>query len=119
MKYVIQATIIFAFTFLGELLHQALPLPVPAAVYGLVLLFLALKLGIVKLHQVDAVSKFLIAIMGLFFVSPAVGIVEIWEDIAGSMMPIGVILAVSTVLVFAVAGLTTQWMLKRGGKRHG
>lgn len=119
MKYVIQATIIFAFTFLGELLHLLLPLPVPTAVYGLALLFLALKLGIVKLHQVEGVSKFLIAIMGLFFVSPAVGIVEIWEDIAGSLVSMGVVLAVSTALVFAVAGLTTQWMLKRGGKDHG
>ena len=49
MKYIYQATIIFGFTFLGELLHILLPLPVPAAIYGLVLLFLALQTGIVKL----------------------------------------------------------------------
>ena len=79
MKYIYLATIIFGFTLLGELLHILLPLPVPAAIYGLVLLFLALQTGIVKLHQVDAVSKFLIAIMGLLFVAPAVNIVEIWR----------------------------------------
>ena len=50
MKYVSQATIIFGFTLLGELLHALLPLPIPSAIYGLVLLFLALMLGIVKLH---------------------------------------------------------------------
>ena len=114
MKYIYQATIIFGFTLLGELLHILLPLPVPAAIYGLVLLFLALQTGIVKLHQVDAVSKFLIAIM----VPPAVNIVEIWQEIAPVLLPIGAVLAVSTVLVFAVSGLVTQWMLRRGGKCH-
>lgn len=118
MKYIYQATIIFGFTLLGELLHILLPLPVPAAIYGLVLLFFALQTGIVKLHQVDAVSKFLIVIMGLLFVAPAVNIVEIWQEIAPVLLPIGVVLAVSTVLVFAVSGLVTQWMLRRGGKSH-
>lgn len=118
MKYIYQATIIFGFTLLGELLHILLPLPVPAAIYGLVLLFIALQTGIVKLHQVDAVSKFLIAIMGLLFVAPAVNIVEIWKEIAPVLLPIGAVLAVSTVLVFAVSGLVTQWMLRRGGKCH-
>ena len=115
MKYIYQATIIFGFTLLGELLHILLPLPVPAAIYGLVLLFVALQTGIVKL---DAVSKFLIAIMGLLFVAPAVNIVEIWKEIAPVLLPIGAVLAVSTVLVFAVSGLVTQWMLRRGGKCH-
>lgn len=118
MKYIYQATIIFAFTLLGELLHVLLPLPIPAAIYGLVLLFLALQLGIVKLEQVNAVSKFLIAVMGLLFVAPAVNIVEIWKDIAPVLLPIGVVLVVSTLLVFAVSGLVTQWMLKRGGKEN-
>lgn len=119
MKYIYQATIIFGFTLLGELLHLIIPLPIPAAIYGLVLLLLALQIGIVKLHQVDAVSKFLIAIMGLLFVSPAVNIVEVWAGIAGSLVPILVILAVSTVLVFAVSGLVTGLMVKKGEKKHG
>lgn len=119
MKYIYQATVIFGFTLVGELLHLLLPLPIPAAIYGLVLLFLALQTGIVKLGQVDAVSKFLIAIMGLLFVAPAVNIAEIWQDIAPVLVPIGVVLVVSTLLVFAVSGLVTQWMLKRGGKDRG
>ena len=116
MKYVIQATIIFAFTLLGELLHLLLPLPIPAAIYGLVLLFGALTLGIVKLRQVDSVSRFLIAIMGLLFIAPAVNLMEVWSDIADSLVPIVVIMVVSTGVVFVVSGLLTQFLLKRGGK---
>ena len=118
MKYVYQATILFAFTLAGELLHFLMPLPIPAAIYGLALLFLALQLGIVKLEQVNAVSKFLIAIMGLLFVAPTVNIVEIWEQIAPVLAPIVIVMVVSTLVVFSVSGLVTQWMLKKGGKRH-
>ena len=42
MKYVKQFCIILFFTLLGEILRAVIPLPVPAAVYGLILLFLAL-----------------------------------------------------------------------------
>lgn len=115
MKYVIQATIIFAFTLLGELLHLLLPLPVPAAIYGLVLLFLALSAGIVKLEQVDSVSHFLVAIMGLLFIAPAVNLVEVWAEVADNIVPIVVIMVISTGVVFVVSGLLTQSMRKRGG----
>ena len=37
-KYIFQFGRILAFCFLGEVLHAVLPLPVPASVYGLVLL---------------------------------------------------------------------------------
>lgn len=40
---------IAAFTFVGEVLNNLLPLPVPAGVYGMLLLLFALMIGIVKL----------------------------------------------------------------------
>ena len=116
VKYLLQAAILFAFTLLGELLHLLLPLPVPAAIYGLVLLFAALSLGIVKLEQVEGVSRFLIAIMGVLCIAPAVNLVEVWADIADRIVPIVVIMVVSTAVVFGVSGLLTQFLLKKGGK---
>lgn len=104
---------------LGELLHAVLPIPIPAAIYGLVLLFLALMLGVVKLPQVDAVSKFLIATMGVLFVAPGVSIMEVWGDIASSAVAIVVISVASTLLVFAVSGVLTQLLMGKGEKDHG
>jgi len=69
MNYLRQFLIIICFTFLGELLNLLIPLPIPAAVYGLVLLFLALQLGIVKLEQVRTVGEWLVSIMGILFVA--------------------------------------------------
>lgn len=45
MKHLRQFLIILFFSFLGEGLKALLPLPVPASIYGLVLLFAALELG--------------------------------------------------------------------------
>ena len=39
MKYLTQFLRILAFTLAGELLQRLVPLPIPASVYGLVLLF--------------------------------------------------------------------------------
>ena len=48
MKYIGQFCIIALFSLLGELLHMLIPFPIPAAIYGLALLFLALLCGLVK-----------------------------------------------------------------------
>ena len=52
MKYFRQFFLILAISFAGEILHMVLPLPVPASIYGLVLMLLALVTGIVKIEQV-------------------------------------------------------------------
>ena len=43
MKYLNQAMILAAVTFAAELIKLLLPLPVPASIYGLIMLFLLLK----------------------------------------------------------------------------
>lgn len=58
MKHLKQFLIILLFSFLGEGLKALLPLPVPASIYGLVLLFAALELGIIKLSAVEDAGKF-------------------------------------------------------------
>ena len=66
--YLTQSAWIFGFTLLGEALQRLLPLPIPAAVYGLVLLFAALCLKIVKVEQINKVSNFLLTILPILFV---------------------------------------------------
>ena len=46
MKYVRQLLIILFVSFFGELLKYIIPLSIPASIYGMVLLFLALELKI-------------------------------------------------------------------------
>ena len=52
MKILRQFSIILFLSFLGEGLKMLLPLPIPASVYGLMLMLLALCTGILKVEQV-------------------------------------------------------------------
>lgn len=108
MKYLYRFLIIVNFTFWGELLAYLIPLPIPAAVYGLVLLFLALELKMVKLSQVQECGNWLIGVMGILFVAPTVNLIDSWPLIAPELLPIAVIVVVSTVVVFGVTGLVTR-----------
>lgn len=119
MKYIKQFLIILLFTLLGEALAYILPLPIPAAIYGLVLLFLALCTGLLKPAHIEETARFLLQIMSILFVAPTVGILAQWGLIAPNLVPILVITIVSTVVVFAVSGLVTRALLKKGGKDNG
>ena len=116
MKYLSQFLIILGFTLAGEALQRLLPLPIPASVWGLALLFTALCLGLVKLEQVKAVGGFLTSILPILFVAPAVGIAENWGLIAPRLLPILLLLLSSTVLTFGIAGKITGLFMKKGGE---
>ena len=94
---------------MGEILHAVLPLPIPASVYGLILLLLALRLGIVKLEQVKEVGLFLTGIFPLLFVPAAAGVMELWAEMGNIIIAIVPV----TVLVLASAGRTTQALTSR------
>lgn len=114
MKYLSQFLIILGFTFLGEALQRIIPLPIPASVWGLALLFAALMLKLVKVEQVKEVGGFLTSILPLLFVAPAVGIAEHRALLQGQLLPIALVLLGTTVLTFGIAGSVTQFFSGRG-----
>lgn len=118
MKYVFQFARILGFCLAGEALNRLLPLPVPASIYGLVLLLLALKTGIVKLEQVKETGNFLTGIFSLLFIPAAAGVMELWDVILGNWLPILIALFPVTILVMAVSGRVTQAMANRKEESH-
>lgn len=117
MKLLRQFLILLLLSFLGEVLHALLPLPVPASVWGLVLMLLSLCLGIIRLEQVERAADFLILIMPVMFVPAAVGLTESWEQLRPVLVPVVVIMVLTTVLVMVVTGHVSQFMMKRREKR--
>ena len=113
MKYIPQFLYILSFSFIGEVLQKAIPLPIPAAIYGLVLLLIALATGLLKLRQVEDAANWLISVMPILYVPICVKILEYWGVISQNAAAIITITVVSTFLVFAVSGLVTQWLTKR------
>lgn len=118
MKYVKQFGIILLVSFLGEWLRAILPFPVPASVYGMVLLFLALLTGILPLERVRDTGLYLVEIMPVLFVSAGVGLMDSWSALQPVLLPVVVIILLTTLLVMVVAGHVTQWMMNHAGRRQ-
>ena len=118
MKYLSQFLIIMGFTLLGEALQRLIPLPIPASVYGLALLFVALCLKIVKLEQIREVGGFMTSILPVLFVSPAVGIIECWTLISPNLLTLALLIVASTAVTFGVAGKITPWFTRKDGEQH-
>lgn len=118
MKLLRQFLIILLVSFVGEGLKVLLPLPVPASVYGLVLMLLCLCTGIIRLDQVQSAADFLIVIMPVMFVPAAVGLTENWEQLRPVLLPVLVIMVLTTILVMVVTGHVTQWVMK-WREKHG
>lgn len=116
MAYIRQFCIILAFSFVGEILHFFISLPIPASIYGIILLFAALQSGLVKLQQVEKTGQFLIDIMPVMFIPAAVGLIEVWSDMKGSLVQFVTVMAVSTVAVMGVSGRITQFFIKKRRK---
>lgn len=113
MKFLRQFAVILFVSLLGEALHIIIPLPVPASVYGLVLMLLALCTGILKLSQVKETADFLIEIMPVMFIPAAVGLLDSWSALLPVWVPVILITIITTIVVMAVTGRTTQFMLRK------
>lgn len=117
MKYLPQFLIIMGFTLLGEALQRLIPLPIPASVYGLALLFAALCLKLVKPEQVKDTGSFLVSIMPILFVAPAVGIAEDWHMVADWLLPILLLIVGTTILTFGISGRIAQALMRKAGDK--
>lgn len=117
MKFISQFIIIIAFTFIGELLHFFIPLPIPASIYGIALLFICLMMKWIKVAEIRETSTFLIAIMPVMFIPAAVGLIDSWAAIRSHILQYAIVTIVSTFVVMGAAGRVTQRLVHSNKKR--
>lgn len=118
MKLIRQFMIILAVSLAGEALSFFLPLPVPAGIYGILLLLLLLITGMLKVDQIKEVSSFLIEIMPIMFIPAAAGLMQSYHLLMPSILAYAVIIAVSTVAVMVISGRVTQRIIQKNKKEE-
>lgn len=119
MKYIRQFLIILTISYIGEFLNYCLPFPISGSIYGMLLLFILLISGFIKVEHVNEVGKFLLDIMPMLFIPSAVGIVTKLHDLQKIWWQIIIITIVTTVIVMAISGLVTQNIIKKHSKNKG
>lgn len=116
MKFIKQLAVIVFVCFAGELIRHIIPLPVPGSIWGLVLMFILLVTGVIKLEKVETAADFLVDCMPIMFVPGGVGLMRSWSTLK-SMLPAAVCsIVVVTPFVMRVTGKVTQRFIERGNK---
>ncbi|MCI3028833.1 CidA/LrgA family protein [Desemzia incerta] len=110
MKIIKQLSLIFLFSLIGEVLSILIAsfIAIPGSVIGLVLLFLALQLNVLKVEQVDEVGTWLTSNMGIFFVPAGVGLMTNFGVLADTWWQLLIIMVVTTILMMIFVGKVVQ-----------
>jgi holin-like protein len=101
---------------MGEILQHILPIPIPASIYGIALLYGALQLGWIKVKHIREASTTLIMAMPVMFIPPAVGLMSTWNEIADNYVKYLIIIITSTFIVMGTSALLVQSILDKKNK---
>lgn len=118
MKLLYQFGVILVVIFAGEILHCVIPLPVPASIYGLVLMLVCLCTKVIRLVKVKIAADFLIEIMPPMFIPAAAGLLAAWGDLKEILVPVVVITFVTTVIVMVCTGRVSQAVIRMRRKQE-
>ncbi len=117
MKKVFQFGIILGIAAVSELINHIVPLPIPASVYGMCILFVLLQTKALRLDQVKEVADILLRAMPMMFVPLCAGLMAQVDVILSIWLPLLLIITIGTVIVLVVTGRTTQGIIKLERRR--
>jgi len=113
LKLLRQMLIILLICIAGELIHEFLNLPIPGNVIGMVILFVCLCMGIIKIEMIAEISKFLIDHLAFFFIPAGVGLIAYFDLLKENFIAIFGISLIVTIVVMVITGQTVQILRKR------
>ncbi len=90
-----------------------MPIPMPASVIGLVLLFIALCTGVIKLGQVEKVGTTLTNNIGFLFVPAGVSVINSLGILSTGPILIILLIIISTLLLLLCTGFFAQMLITK------
>ncbi|MFB5674883.1 CidA/LrgA family protein [Paenibacillus terreus] len=112
LRSVIQIALLLAFSAALNALVNWLHWPVPGSIIGMVILFILLQTGVVRLSWIEAGANWLLAELLLFFIPSAVGVMDYGPMLEHNGMSILLIVLLGTFIVMAVTGLVATIIAK-------
>lgn len=108
-------TVLLVYQLIGEVLVQALALPVPGPVIGLLLLFLTLCARSRIAEPLRDTANGILQHLSLLFVPAGVGVMVHFSRVSGEWLPIVIAVLLSTALAIAAGALVMQFLMRRHG----
>lgn len=113
MKLLRQFLIILVICFIGEVSNKVVHIPLPGSIIGMILLFICLLTGVVKLEMIEEISRFLLDHLAFFFIPAGVGLLAYLDILSKNILPFMVICIFTTIFVMIVTGYTVQLIKRR------
>ncbi len=111
--------IIFLFYMAGEFIHTYFQVPFPGNLIGMLLLFIALVVGVVKVEWVEQTAQFFLRHMLVFFAPLIVGVIVFVPLFAENVAGVILTFVLSTVTVLIVTGWLMQYWHGKGVTQNG
>ena len=108
-----ELALIFGICLVGEGVAALLPVAFPASDISMVLLMVLLLTGVVKDRHIQTASHFLVANMAFFFLRSFVGLLEHIELLKSQLVPLLLIIVLTTPVVYLITGWTVRLLMLR------
>lgn len=118
VKILIQVLLLIVISFIMNKLVAWLHIPIPGSILGMIVVFVLLQTKVLRHEWLEAGSRWLIAELLLFFISPAVGIVAYPQLLVSDGFQIVLVVGVGTVIVMICSGVVAQIIAKRKERAH-
>lgn len=112
MRILKEFSIIFFCLLLGSLTTSIIDFPIPDTVYGMIYLFIAFSLKLVKIEDVETVSQGLIDNLQFFLIPPSVSIINYFHLIQKDLIKIILLVFISMVITMGVTGTVVSLVQK-------
>ncbi|MCB2288566.1 CidA/LrgA family protein [Clostridium sp. CS001] len=113
MKILRQMALLLLMLFIGDILNRVFKIPVPGSILGMILLLLALITGIIKLHQIEEICKFLLDHLSFFFIPAGVGLLSVTGLLKDSWYLLLLVCIITAILVMSVTALIVQFLRRQ------
>ena len=117
MKIFREFIIILVLYFIGELISKIFNIPIPGNIIAMILLFVSLCTGIIKVEKVDDISTFFLDHLAFFFIPAGVGLINSFDSIKSSAIQIIIICIITTIIVMSVTGIIVQFTSDMNAKK--
>ncbi len=117
-KKVLQFIIIMVFFLIGQMISSLIKsvIVIPGSIVGMLLLFVSLLTGAVKIDHVEETGQFFLKYMGFFFIPLGVSLIESYQLIQAVWWQITVILILTNIIVMGVTAKVTEYMIHKKGE---
>lgn len=108
LKFIGQVAILWAIFWISNQLAALTGLPIPGNVLGVILLFVLLSLGVIKVQHVQEASDFLLKHLVFFFIPIAVGLMNWGQVFYNYGLVLAAAIIIGAILPFWTVGFITQ-----------